>query len=291
MWSDIDYLRVYRDFSYDYQNYWNLPEFVDSLHNSSMKYVPIIDAGIAYRPKGHNYTVFEDGQASDLFIKAPNGEIFVGQVWPNDAAYPDYFNEKTAGWWQSNLASLQELIHFDGIWEDMNEASNFCNGPCYPGQKAASPVKYQLKYTPTGRDLEVKSMSMDATHANGFTQLDTHNYYGTQMVKATHEYFQMADKRTFIIERSSFAGMGKYGSRWLGDNESRPSHMALSVTGIMLMNVFGIPLAGADICGFGGSTTPELCARWHVVGAFYPFSRNHNAIGQASQEPYVEMFQ
>jgi alpha-glucosidase (family GH31 glycosyl hydrolase) len=85
--------------------------------------------------------------------------------------------------------------------------------------------------------------------------------------------------RTFIIERSSFAGMGKFGSRWLGDNYSGASQMGYSVSGIMLMNMFGIPLAGADICGFGGDTTPDLCARWHVVGSYYPFSRNHNALG------------
>jgi alpha-glucosidase (family GH31 glycosyl hydrolase) len=36
-----------------------------------------------------------------------------------------------------------------------------------------------------------------------------------------------------IIERSSFAGMGKFGSRWLGDNYSSQEYMGLSVTGIM----------------------------------------------------------
>lgn len=90
-----------------------------------------------------------------------------------------------------------------------------------------------------------------------------------------------------IIGRSSFAGYGRFGSRWLGDNFSTLKSMGYSVTGVMMQNIIGIPLAGGDICGFIGNTTKDICARWYGVGAFYPFSRNHNNLNQLPQEPYL----
>jgi alpha-glucosidase (family GH31 glycosyl hydrolase) len=129
---------------------------------------------------------------------------------------------------------------------------------------------------------------LDAVHADGTIELDAHSLYGTMEVHNTHNWFKDTQKeRTMIISRSSFAGMGKFGSRWLGDNFSSEAYMAYSVTGVMGNNIAGITLAGSDICGFIGNTTPELCARWYTLGAYYPFSRNHNAWNNSPQEPWV----
>lgn len=84
----------------------------------------------------------------------------------------------------------------------------------------------------------------------------------------THDYFKENNKRTMIIGRSTFSGHSKYGSRSLGDNWSNYKSMGHSVTGTMMQNINGIPLSGGDICGSMGNTTSELCARWHIVGAF-----------------------
>jgi maltase-glucoamylase len=197
--------------------------------------------------------------------------------------------DTTVSWWTDQVVSFHPTIDFDGIWIDMNEPANFIGGT------TDGCVNNSLNYPPyaaniggsTNNMIFDKTLCGDCVHSKG-THYDMHNMYGHFEARATNLALQslFPGKRPMILTRSNYAGTGKYSpAHWLGDNYSTYESMRDSIPGILEFNLFGIPFTGSDICGFQNNCDSALCLRWMQLGAFYPFSRNHNTAGATDQDP------
>ncbi|KAM3624389.1 uncharacterized protein V6R79_022800 [Siganus canaliculatus] len=283
-WNDIDYMEEMMDFTFDSTKFATLPDLVKDLHAHDQRYVMILDPGISSSQPEGSYWPYDEGLKRGVFIKDAEGKTLIGKVWPGLTAYPDFSNEDTHEWWYDNLKRFHMKVPFDGLWIDMNEPSNFLDGSTNgcPSNSIENPP-----YTPgiLGDLLRAKTVCATAQQKLSI-HYNMHSLYGLMEAKASASALKrIVPKRPFVISRSTFPSQGMYSGHWLGDNRSQWKDMYTSIAGILTFNLLGIPLVGADICGFSEETEEELCVRWTQLGAFYPFTRNHNAIDMKAQDP------
>uniref|UniRef100_A0A5B6YHF2 Putative alpha-xylosidase 1 n=1 Tax=Davidia involucrata TaxID=16924 RepID=A0A5B6YHF2_DAVIN len=298
IWNDDDHMDGHKDFTLNPNTYPRpkLLAFLDKIHSQGMKYIVINDPGIGVNS---SYGVYQRGLANDVFIKY-EGKPYLAQVWPGAVHFPDFLNPKT----------FHELVPVDGLWIDMNEASNFCSGLCTipegkqcpsgtgPGWVCCLDCKNITKtrwddppYKINASGLQVpigfKTIATSAVHYNGVLEYDAHSIYGFSETIATHKALQgLEGKRPFILTRSTFVGSGHYAAHWTGDNQGTWNDLRYSISTMLNFGIFGVPMVGSDICGFYPAPTEELCNRWIELGAFYPFSRDHANYYSPRQELY-----
>ncbi|XP_074111651.1 lysosomal alpha-glucosidase isoform X1 [Cotesia typhae] len=286
-WNDLDYMDNNNDFTYNKDRFKSLPEFVNEIHEAGMHYIPLIDPGISASEKNGSYPPYDEGIRYDIFIKDPEtNEPFKGKVWNRvSTIWPDFTHPNAGDYWYSMMNSMHQKFEYDGAWIDMNEPSNF-----YNGRINGCPINNSLNYPPylpnvVGDSLASKTVCMDAKHHLG-PHYDVHNYYGTAEAAVTYDSLvKIRNKRPFIVSRASWEGHGVYAAHWTGDVYSSWHDLRISISEILQYSLFQIPMVGADICGFDGNTTEALCNRWMQLGAFYPFSRNHNSDDTIEQDP------
>ncbi|KAG6412929.1 hypothetical protein SASPL_125624 [Salvia splendens] len=309
IWNDDDHMDGHKDFTLNPKNYPRpkLLHFLEKIHARGMKYIVIIDPGIGVNT---SYGVYTRGLASDVFIKF-KGMPFLAQVWPGAVNFPDFLNPKTVHWWGSEIRRFHELVPVDGLWIDMNEASNFCNGLCQipvgricpngtgPGWICCLDCKnvtatrwddppYKINASGTAVPIGYKTIATSAYHYNGVLEYDAHSLYGFSQTIATYKGLRAlpGGKRPFILSRSTYVGSGQYAAHWTGDNKGTWADLKYSISTMLNFGIFGVPMVGADICGFYPAPTEELGNRWIELGAFYPFSRDHANFYSPRQELY-----
>ncbi|CAF3886060.1 unnamed protein product [Rotaria sp. Silwood1] len=313
-YADIDYMDAEKDFTIDPINYRGLKEFFSQIRTEGMRTVVILDPGTIDDQKYYAPTI--EGIKEDVFIKWENGTLMKGTCWPGELFMPDFFTNRTRSWWSRWIKDFHRInLTVDGLWIDMNEPALFntnddfawnwnMTGTNYtlkcpqsklddPPYRTKAAFRYDETMNRTGR-LSDRTLCMTAlqgeidpgTGTPKYRHYDVHSLYGWSQTKPTLDAIQSATgKRSMVLPRSTFVGSGQWGGHWLGDNEASWFEMKQSLIGMIEFNWFGIPFNGADICGFDKSPTEEMCIRWMQVGAFYPFSRNHNIWKTPDQDP------
>ncbi|ODN01640.1 Lysosomal alpha-glucosidase [Orchesella cincta] len=279
-WNDLDYMRNQDDFTVDPKKFAGLKDFVDDLHLRVGKYRP-----------------YDEGLKMDIFIKNEEGRPFVGKVWnPKATVWPDFSLPNITSYWLNQLQDFRGKVSFDGAWIDMNEPSNFDDGEHNKG--CAKNSLNNPPYLPqvTGGSLYSKTLCplrsrlvADTTICIIYMEHKKQSLH-TSKCGTCISYFKivlgdLTNERPFIISRSTFPGQGRFGGHWTGDVVSSWEDLRQTIPQILTFGLFGIPLVGADICGFNGNTTVDLCKRWMQLGAFYPFARNHNTDDGIPQDP------
>jgi alpha-glucosidase len=145
IWTDIDYMKSYRDFENDpiRFGYTEGRAFLERLAASGRHYIPIIDSAI-YVPNPANasdaYSPFNAGNETGSYLLNPDGSLYIGEVWPGYTVFPDWHTSSAKEWWTNQMVTWHSKIPFSGAWIDMSEVSSFCVGSCGSGNLSLNPV-------------------------------------------------------------------------------------------------------------------------------------------------------
>jgi alpha-glucosidase len=252
LWLDIEYMDGYRVFTWDTEAFPDVAGMLARLADQGFRVITIVDPGVKHEP---GYWVFDQALQRDVLCRTEGGDVYIGEVWPGDTAFPDFVTEEARTWWgELNAAHVQSGLA--GIWNDMNE----------PATGVIPPDRMRFDH---GRESHERF----------------HNQYALLMAMGTAAGLReaMPEQRPFVLSRAGFAGIQRYAANWMGDNLSRWDHLWLSMPMAMGLGVSGQAFVGADVGGFHGHSNAELFLRWMQYGALTPFCRNHSEIGNVDQ--------
>ncbi len=288
IYLDIDFMDNYKVFTWNPKNFKNYKEMLKKLHKDGFKVIPILDPGVKIE---EGYFAFEDGKKKKVFLKGKDGKDLEGAVWPGRVRFPDFRSKKVRKWWAQNVKKyLDEGI--DGFWNDMNEIAIFATEAdikeaidLLQNSKLEDGINLAGKLGMIG-EIGRRGHGDDIVHLDGTPHWKVKNTYGFNMIRATSEMLQKENKRPFLITRSAYSGVQRFGGVWTGDNHSWWEHILQEITRLNSLSLVGVFYSGCDVGGFGGDANAELLIRFMQFGAFTPMFRNHSAIGTRRQEPW-----
>lgn len=139
IWADIDYMDHRKDFTTDTERFPidKMRELVHTLHDRDQRFIMMLDPGISTNT---TYDTYTRGLEMDAYLRAEDGSPYRGVQWAGEVVWPDYNAKEAREWWIKEMEMFFDPdtgLDVDGLWNDMNEGSNFCpNITCDPKKHA-----------------------------------------------------------------------------------------------------------------------------------------------------------
>ncbi|MFF4754264.1 TIM-barrel domain-containing protein [Streptomyces sp. NPDC002514] len=259
---DIDHYDEHRVFTVDHERFPELPGLAEELRRTGIRLVSVVDPGVK---SAAGNAVYDGGSAVDAFVRGSSGQVVRGESWPGESVYPDFTHARVRKWWGA-LYEERLAQGFAGFWHDMNEPTSF-------NAFGETTLPRSARHCLDGR---------------GGDHREAHNVYALCMADAAYEGLRELSprERPFLLSRSGWAGMQRYGGAWSGDVATGWPGLRASLSLVLGLGLCGVPYSGPDVGGFDGSPSPELFLRWFQLGAYLPLFRTHAGLRAGRREPW-----
>lgn len=258
LYFDIDYMDGYRVFTTNSKSFGDLVECLDELSQQNIKSICIVDPGVKKDPELELYNKLVK---NDQVLTNESGLPFEALTWPGRCVLPDFFESDARETWIETQDAWLRKYKFDGIWNDMNEPSNFDGG----------------------------SEKTEQANTRAGLLKNRFNIYGYAMAMTSTQGWQHthSDKRGLIVTRSGYPGIQRHAVVWHGDNSGWWEHIRLAIDLAIEFSLGGVFYNGPDLPGFFENAPKDLAVRFFQLGSFLPFFRGHSYKLANYKEPYT----
>ncbi|MER6789939.1 TIM-barrel domain-containing protein [Streptomyces sp. NPDC000658] len=259
---DVDHYDEHQVFTVDQDRFPKLSVLAEELRRDGTRLVSVMDPAVKAAP---GTAVYDGGVAEDAFVRDASGRLVEGVGRPGESVFPDFTHARVRRWWGGLHAERIEQ-GFAGFWHDRDEPTSFAafGEPTLPRS-----ARHSLE----GR---------------GGDHREAHNVYGLCMARAAYEGLRRLDPehRPFVVSRSGWAGLQRYGGAWCGDVGTGWPGLRASLSLVMGLGLCGVPVSGPDVAGFDGGPSPELYLRRLQLGAHLPLFRTRASGRGGGREPW-----
>ncbi|MFJ6744272.1 glycoside hydrolase family 31 protein [Streptomyces sp. NPDC091279] len=246
---EVGHLDGRRGFGVDRERCPELPVLAEELRRDGVRLVSVVEPAVAVAPGD---AVFDGGTAEDAFVRDASGQVVRGVGRAGESVFPDFTRARVRAWWGGLYAELLGQ-GFAGFVHDLDEPTSFA-------AFGESTLPRSARHGLEGR---------------GGDHREAHNVYALCMARAASEGLRelAPEERPFVLSRSGWAGLQRYGGSWSGDVSADWTGLRASLSSALGLGLCGIPYSGADVGGAGGQVSAELWLRWLQLGAYLPLFR------------------